>query len=387
MSYKLGALLLSILFLLSACSDSGASDDKDQEKPTVKKVSVTKLTEQEVTSALKNDIDSIFNAFDKAGKENGWSTANKAEFSKLRPDVLPYATEAFADQTLKDLAGEYYCECDAPFQPGTDFDVRFTYEQDQNKIKASSIDPATELNNMGTSWTFELVKEDGDWKINKWDSKSLQGDDIKLTKEEAKTILSRNGETAEFVKSYESKAAGGTAYLFNVKNSNGERQAAISSKDTSLVSDDENETEAAEQETAQTTAETASSDTADTESSEQTTGSTKADYVAKLSATEKKEKHNDYQSDYQMIEDYGYNYQMWDGLLNEIYGALQKQLSASDMAALKIEQRQWIKDRDAAAQKRYDEEGGGSLSRVVQTEELAKQTKERCYELVNTYMK
>nr|WGD86328.1 hypothetical protein P5621_03970 [Bacillus subtilis] len=38
-------------------------------------------------------------------------------------------------------------------------------------------------------------------------------------------------------------------------------------------------------------------------------------------------------------------------------------------------------------QKRYDEEGGGSLSRVVQTEELAKQTKERCYKLVNTYMK
>ncbi|UHH08179.1 DUF1311 domain-containing protein [Bacillus subtilis] len=106
-----------------------------------------------------------------------------------------------------------------------------------------------------------------------------------------------------------------------------------------------------------------------------------------MSATEQKEKHNDYQSDYQMIEDYGYNYQMWDGLLNEIYGVLQKQLPASDMAALKVKQRQWMKDRDAAAQKRYDEEGGGSLSRVVQTEELAKQTKERCYELVNTYMK
>ncbi|MDL5140442.1 hypothetical protein P8917_11590 [Bacillus atrophaeus] len=42
---------------------------------------------------------------------------------------------------------------------------------------------------MGTSWTIELVKEDGDWKVNKWDSKSLQDDDIKLTKEEANTIL------------------------------------------------------------------------------------------------------------------------------------------------------------------------------------------------------
>ena len=144
MSYKLGALLLSVLFLLSACSDSGASD-KDQEKQAVKKASVAKLTEQEVKSALKNDIDSIFNAFDKAGTENGWSTTNKADFSKLRPSLLPYATETFADQTLKDLAGEYFCECDAPFRPGTDFDVRFTYEQNKNKIEASSNRPGNRI--------------------------------------------------------------------------------------------------------------------------------------------------------------------------------------------------------------------------------------------------
>ena len=121
-----------------------------------------------------------------------------------------------------------------------------------------------------------MVKQDGDWKINKWDSKSLRGDDIKLTKEEAKTILSRNGETAEFVKSYESKAAGGTAYLFNVKSSNGERQAAISSKDTSIVSDNEDETEAPEQEKVQTAEETESSDNADTQSSEQEKGKHKS---------------------------------------------------------------------------------------------------------------
>lgn len=48
-----------------------------------------------------------------------------------------------------------------------------------------------------------------------------------------------------------------------------------------------------------------------------------------------------------MIEDYGYNYQMWDGSMNEIFGGLQKQLSASDMVGLKSEQRQWMKDRNA----------------------------------------
>ncbi|MCY8827260.1 hypothetical protein [Bacillus atrophaeus] len=38
-----------------------------------------KLTEQEVKSAFKKYIDSIFSAFDKAG-------------NKLRPDVMSYAT-------------------------------------------------------------------------------------------------------------------------------------------------------------------------------------------------------------------------------------------------------------------------------------------------------
>ncbi|WP_254610303.1 hypothetical protein [Bacillus tequilensis] len=61
----------------------------------------------------------------------------------------------------------------------------------------------------------------------------------------------------------------------------------------------------------------------DTQSSEQIMGGAKSDYAAKMSATEQKERHNDYQSDYQMIEDHGYHYQMWDALLNEIYGVLQ----------------------------------------------------------------
>ncbi|MCY8497443.1 DUF1311 domain-containing protein [Bacillus atrophaeus] len=48
-----------------------------------------------------------------------------------------------------------------------------------------------------------------------------------------------------------------------------------------------------------------------------------------------------------MIEYHGYNYQIWDAFLNEIYG-VQKQFSASEMDALRMKQRLWIKDRDAA---------------------------------------
>ena len=78
---------------------------------------------------------------------------------------------------------------------------------------------------------------------------------------------------------------------------------------------------------------------------------------------------------------------MWDAALNEIYGVLNEVLPQSEMNQLRGEQRQWIVDRDKAAQESYDQEGGGSLSRVVYIITIEEWTKERCYELVNKYMK
>lgn len=105
-----------------------------------------------------------------------------------------------------------------------------------------------------------------------------------------------------------------------------------------------------------------------------------------LAQTETKERNNEYLSDIQMREDLGFNYQLWDGVLNDIYAVLKTQLSESEMSNLKNEQLKWIETRDATAQAKYDEEGGGSLSTIVQVETLFMLTKERCYELVNEYM-
>jgi uncharacterized protein YecT (DUF1311 family) len=77
----------------------------------------------------------------------------------------------------------------------------------------------------------------------------------------------------------------------------------------------------------------------------------------------------------------------WDYKLNNIYGILKVQLSTSDMKKLQNEEIQWIKDRDAKAKKDAAEMAGGSMEKVLYEGSLAKSTRERCYELVDKYMK
>jgi len=80
-------------------------------------------------------------------------------------------------------------------------------------------------------------------------------------------------------------------------------------------------------------------------------------------------------------------YERWDKALNEIYGVLRQQLSSDDMNKLKEEQIKWILDRDAKAKKESLEYEGGTAEQLIYTSSLAQTTKERCYELVEKYMK
>lgn len=80
-------------------------------------------------------------------------------------------------------------------------------------------------------------------------------------------------------------------------------------------------------------------------------------------------------------------YERWDKALNEIYGVLKQQLPANDMSKLKEEQIKWISDRDAKAKEESLEYQGGTAEQLIYTSSLAKTTKERCYELVEKYIK
>ncbi|WP_075618898.1 lysozyme inhibitor LprI family protein [Paenisporosarcina indica] len=80
-------------------------------------------------------------------------------------------------------------------------------------------------------------------------------------------------------------------------------------------------------------------------------------------------------------------YKRWDAALNKVYGELKKQLSDKDMTKLREEQRQWIEFRDKKAKEDAAEYEGGSFQNVQYASTLQQLTKERSYDLVNTYMK
>ncbi|MGL4109107.1 lysozyme inhibitor LprI family protein [Clostridium sp. LP20] len=77
----------------------------------------------------------------------------------------------------------------------------------------------------------------------------------------------------------------------------------------------------------------------------------------------------------------------WDKALNEIYGVLKEDLSKEEMSKLENEEVKWISDRDKKAKEASLKYEGGTFEQVEYTGALAKTTKERCYELVEKYMK
>lgn len=80
-------------------------------------------------------------------------------------------------------------------------------------------------------------------------------------------------------------------------------------------------------------------------------------------------------------------FKKWDIALNEIYGELEKTLPQNEMNQLREKQREWIKYRDATAQEESNLYEGGTLQPLQYADTLTRITKERCYELVENYMK
>lgn len=88
-----------------------------------------------------------------------------------------------------------------------------------------------------------------------------------------------------------------------------------------------------------------------------------------------------------MSEAAGKEYERWDTALNDIYSELKQQLAENEMAELKKEQLDWIAYRDDKAKKASLQYEGGTMEALEYTATLASVTKERCYELVEKYMK
>lgn len=83
---------------------------------------------------------------------------------------------------------------------------------------------------------------------------------------------------------------------------------------------------------------------------------------------------------------YGVSYDRYDKALNEIYTLLQSELSPKIMKALKNEEINWIKQKEDIANEERLKYKGKTFEWVAYYISSYKSTKERCYQLVNTYM-
>lgn len=120
--------------------------------------------------------------------------------------------------------------------------------------------------------------------------------------------------------------------------------------------------------------------------------STKQVYLEKLSNLEDnlnaslKEKY-DSGITQQIVEAASEEFEKWDDMLNEVWSELKGQLPEEDMDKLTEEQVNWIKSKDEKSETAANEVKGGTMEPLSRVMSLAISTKERCYELVNEYMK
>lgn len=124
---------------------------------------------------------------------------------------------------------------------------------------------------------------------------------------------------------------------------------------------------------------------------EDTPVSLKEKYLAKLAEVEKSVKEFDEIFDQgiqvEMTAAEGEIFSKWDMLLNEIYADLKKTLPPNDMSKLREEQHDWLEYRDEKAKEAALQYKGGSMETLQYVSTQAQLTKERCYELVELYMK
>lgn len=124
-------------------------------------------------------------------------------------------------------------------------------------------------------------------------------------------------------------------------------------------------------------------------SDDELTESQRTEYLQKLNATKKEleEVEPTDSSTYALKAAENARWETWDNLLNEIYGVLKEQLPPEEMDQLREEQRNWLTYRDETALEASLKYKGGTMEHLEYVSVLANLTEERCYELVEKYMR
>ncbi|MDL4839411.1 lysozyme inhibitor LprI family protein [Aquibacillus rhizosphaerae] len=116
--------------------------------------------------------------------------------------------------------------------------------------------------------------------------------------------------------------------------------------------------------------------------------STKNEYIEKLNAAKKESEELEApdSSTYALKKVEDDRFDIWDQLLNEIYGELKEQLPPEKMDPIREEQRNWIDHRDDSALEASLKYKGGTQEHLEYVAVLANLTEKRCFELVEDYL-
>lgn len=116
----------------------------------------------------------------------------------------------------------------------------------------------------------------------------------------------------------------------------------------------------------------------------------KYEYIAKLddldeSVTQSDTLHHE-ESTSEMIQIEENKFSKWDEMLSEICALLTNQLNKKELEEFKDKQQNWLNYRENIANKDADKFEGMNFAEVQYNSTLTELTKERCYEIVNTYL-
>lgn len=155
------------------------------------------LQDTQVKGIVRGLFEDILHTFREMGAKHQWNNrTNPADFEILKPELLQYASATFTNGHLKELAGKYYCECDAPLIPWPSMDIRFTVLENTNeRVVASTIEFTSELHgDDGGTVYFTLIKENGKWVMDGWEKVWPDEEDMKISWEEYEAYLKRYNE-------------------------------------------------------------------------------------------------------------------------------------------------------------------------------------------------
>jgi hypothetical protein len=210
-------LILVFSVVLSACAESEntqkvakseeiekGENDLAQDKKTDQPVEKP-LSEEEIENILpgvyKNLVDKVY----AVGNEQGWVMGtNPPDYEILRKSIEDYITSGFAENQLKPVMGDLYCQCDAMVFPYPNFDIRFIVtENNADSFKVRTMQVEDEMGGGGYHIFFTVNKEAGQWKVDSFSFVNYFDKPLNITQEEAAKIIKGYDPSAKYIKQAE----------------------------------------------------------------------------------------------------------------------------------------------------------------------------------------